>query len=610
MKSNIILKKRLIKTIEQKVHQQNMELANRSKVIEDLKVSLTLLLDKYNELKKNYDKKINTFLVAPMSKNIQNSINKETGRFNSSRLYIEKFTLQLNLKSNNNPLLIQSFKKKISLEEFEKLSESLNLANEQLKDKEKYSKMKDAEIKRLELLVKEYELIKISFEDLNKKHLELKKFNESNKIELDFFKEETERLKNDLDLLLREKFSNQELVNNSRRNYELFLEFKEKLNNLDKICLMKSEEIERLLQIETEQNELIGFIKKENYALKEENLKLKDNLVKLEDDLIKEREKNHALQKKFDEENSVKEEAINNLEKRIEIFIANELKYTDMFRQITEKTKSSYESFHRIYLDQEKIFEKKLKELKGKLDSIKMKIVMKINSKFIEGNNILNNKFTNKIVTINSSSNINPVRKISFQSKFEILGIPTKNNSTNQIIKQTINNNPITNIKISNSDAKREEEIEAEYAVIIDNFKKSINELKNDLKDKLLKIEKHDVEKNKLIYKIQNYERYMKETEKKCNESNEKTAQMELVMNQLNSKIDIMNKENLKVQKNLSLKLREEMEVREEKFKKDYLQQVSDLKNQLQQYKVENQGKSKIIEERNEEIRFLKTQIK
>jgi len=570
-----------------------------------LKVSLTLLLDKYNELKKNYDKKINTFLVAPMSKNIQNSTNKDTGRFNNSRLYIEKSSLQLNLKSNNNPLLIQSFKKKISLEEFQKLSESLNLMTEQIKDKEKNSKMKDAEIKRLELLVKEYELMKISFEDINKKHLELKKYNESNKIELDFFKQETDRLKNDLDYLLKEKFNNQELVNNSRRNYELLLEFKDRINNLDKLCLMKSEEIERLIQIEEQQNEIIDLIKKEN-------LNLKYNLAKLEDDLIKEREKSSEDNKKSVEENLIIKEKINELEKRLEKHLGNEVKYIDMFRQISEKTKSSYEVFHRIYLEQEKRYDKKLNELKTKLESIKIKIVKKINIKFMEDNNILNNKSTTKIISVNSSSNINQVRKISFQNKFDILSIPPKNKSTNQIqiIKQTTNNNPLTNIKISTTDSNREEEIEAEYTILIENYRKIINELKHDLKDKLIKIEKHDIDKNKLIYQIQNYERYMKESEKKFIESNGKSAQMELVINQLNSKIDIMNKENLKSQKNLSLKIKEEIAIKEEKIVKEHLNQLADLKNQLQQYKIENQGKSKIIEERNEEIHYLKSKIK
>lgn len=132
-------------------------------------------------------------MVAPLNKNIHNSINKESGKFNSTRLYIERSSLQLNLKNSNNPLLIESFKKKVSIEEYEKMAESLNNITDKLKDKEKYSKMKDAEIKRLELIAKEYELIKISFEELNKKHLELKKYHESVLIELDFFKEEREK---------------------------------------------------------------------------------------------------------------------------------------------------------------------------------------------------------------------------------------------------------------------------------------------------------------------------------------------------------------------------------------------------------------------------------
>ncbi len=45
-----------MKTIENKLHQQTQELINRAKVIEELKLSLTLLIDRYNELKKTTEK--------------------------------------------------------------------------------------------------------------------------------------------------------------------------------------------------------------------------------------------------------------------------------------------------------------------------------------------------------------------------------------------------------------------------------------------------------------------------------------------------------------------------------------------------------------------------
>lgn len=588
-----------------------MELANRSKVIEDLKVSLTLLLDKYNELKKNYDRKINTFLVAPMSKNIQNTINKDTVRFNHTRLYIEKSSFQLNMKNNNSPLMIQSFKRKISLEQYEKLNENLISVTELLKDKEKYSKMKDNEIKRLEVIVKEYELMKISLEELNKKHLELKKYNESNQIELDFFKEETDKLKNNLEILLKEKLNNQDLVNNAKKNYELLVDSNEKLKSSENICIIKTEEIQSLLKIQKELNETIYLLREENSALKEENNKIKENINKVESELLDEKEKRAGLESKSIEEKLSKEEIKNEYEKKIESYIKNEVKYIDMLQHIKEKTKSSYENFHKVFLDQEIRYDKKLEHLKFKLDSIKMKIVKKINRKFIEAKNILvDNKSSTKNISLNSTNSISQFRKICFQGKFEILSIPARNNSTNLIIKQTINNAPITNIRISTSEKIKGEESEVDYHTIIENYKKFINELKNDLKDKMIKLEKHDLDKNKLIYQIQNYERFMKESEKKLNDNNEKTNQMELTINQLNSKIDIMNKENLKAQKNIITKIREDLANKEENLRQDYIQQISNLKNQINQYKIENEGKSKIIEERNEEIKLLKSHIK
>jgi hypothetical protein len=45
-----------MKAIENKLQQQAIELMNRAKVIEELKVSLSIFIDKYNELKKNTEK--------------------------------------------------------------------------------------------------------------------------------------------------------------------------------------------------------------------------------------------------------------------------------------------------------------------------------------------------------------------------------------------------------------------------------------------------------------------------------------------------------------------------------------------------------------------------
>ena len=45
------------KLFEAKLKEQTIELASRSKIIEDLKINLMVLIDKYNELKKNNDGK-------------------------------------------------------------------------------------------------------------------------------------------------------------------------------------------------------------------------------------------------------------------------------------------------------------------------------------------------------------------------------------------------------------------------------------------------------------------------------------------------------------------------------------------------------------------------
>jgi hypothetical protein len=45
-----------MKTIENKLQQQTIELNNRAKVIEELKTSLSIFIEKYNDLKKSVEK--------------------------------------------------------------------------------------------------------------------------------------------------------------------------------------------------------------------------------------------------------------------------------------------------------------------------------------------------------------------------------------------------------------------------------------------------------------------------------------------------------------------------------------------------------------------------
>lgn len=572
-------------------------------------------------------------MITPIGKK-PNTVNKDSGKYNSLALFVEKSSLQIKAK-NLNPLIIQSLKRQITNEEYDKMTETLNSLLEQLKEKEKYSKMKDNEIKRLDAICKEYDTFKVVFEELSKSHLELKKYTENVKIELEFFKDKCEFLLNENNTLKNERLKNQELINSSKKNCESLLELQAKFLNLEKLYDMKNSENAELMQAQKDCKVLNLQLQQDLYALKaqlsetEKTMsEMKGNIAHLETQLGKmssiEKETSLAIKEKI--------EKINYLEKQIEIYIANETKYIHMFQEISNKTKLSYDNFHKLFFEQENKYIKKLNDFKAKIEAIKLKLIKKSNEIFIKENNLLSSKpmaiATQKKFTMAQN-------KISAQNKFEIIAINNNNISkksdslrlssqnTTEANKQKAQNNTSsliasasnTNLIIINKENQRplkipkESELEIDYNTIIEDYKKSINELKNDLKDKLIKIEKHDIEKTKLIYQIQNYERYMKENDRKYIDSVDKITQLELVINQLNSRIDIMTKENAKSHRNLLNKLKEETS-KEDQFRKEYIQQIQDLKSQLQQYKIENQGKSKIIDERNEEIKTLKSQLK
>ena len=562
-------------------------------------------------------------MVTPMSKTIYGSVSKDTGKFNNNRLFVEKFTLHLNVK-NNNPLYIQIFNKKISMEEYEKMTENISYVSDQLKEKEKYLKLKDIELKNIS---KENEEIKKINEDSNKNFIELKKNNEAAKIELDFFKDKSEELKHELDKLLLEKRNNKELIEQSRKNYECYLELQNKYSKLEKLINLKTDEIQKVLEVEKELNEVIKIFKNNEIKFLEErdlfnidkfNLKemlcdLEKQYKKLEEELKNIKLINSNLEKDKNEMIKENEIIINKLDEKLNILIKNEIKYIEMFQQISEKTKFSYDNFHKVFLDQEKKYENKIKILNEKLQNIKMKIIKKINKNFIDSQNLVLNKNDditksfiisqlNKFEIISKKKSnenlINPINSFSINSNYK------KNSSKNLIINKE-KMNSIKNLPDIISINTINKENENKIFLLEEGYKKIINELKNEIYEKITKIEKYDIERTKLVYQIQNYERYMRENEKKYQENNEKIGQTDLVINQLNSRLDIINKENLKAKKIIINKHKEELE-REEKVKKDYCQQIIDLKNQLQQYKTENQGKSKIIEERNEEIRLLK----
>jgi chromosome segregation ATPase len=209
----------------------------------------------------------------------------------------------------------------------------------------------------------------------------------------------------------------------------------------------------------------------------------------------------------------------------------------------------------------------------------------------INTNNLLKINNTSKI-NINKNSNLQPIKGPSI----------TVYNKNFHAEKE----NEKEKDKDYKDDKDNFEQKENEYLLQIETYYKQLNEIKKDLKEKVQKLEGYNIERNKLVYQIQNYERYLKEREKSLEDKTEKINQLELQLNTLNCQQELANKENIKIQKTLTEKYKDEISNKEESIKKNFFTQISDLKNQLNQYKIELQGKNKIIEERNDEIRALK----
>jgi chromosome segregation ATPase len=118
-----------------------------------------------------------------------------------------------------------------------------------------------------------------------------------------------------------------------------------------------------------------------------------------------------------------------------------------------------------------------------------------------------------------------------------------------------------------------------------------------------------EIEKTKLLYQIENYEKYIKEKELEIKSQ----KQTESIITQLNIKVEMLKKEYNKALKNNQLnsnftKIEQELSS-EKETNKDLTNKISLIEDKLEQYKIENQGKSKIIDERNEEIRKLKQEL-
>ena len=469
----------------------------------------------------------------------------------------------------------------------------------------------------------EIKLQKIKEElDNNKKDYEknensyISKINMLNK-EIEELKKEKENLEEKIKEIILNK--NKEIEKEKQNKHRMIYEEKEKnkkeIEKLNKEILLIKEELDKL--------------KKENEILKEENIKIK-----------KENEDNKEIKKVLEEYKQKEknyEKIINELKIENEKLLSQTTLHFKLIKEendeLTKNIKQLNETINIMKKKEKEYIEQKEKEKKEinidkKYSNNNLKVMRIFSNKFIFKNNNIPDIITklketekkyNELkkekenIARNNQSTILVTKEIKLlKDKYEkeMKELKEKNiNLNNQIkiikIKKTINNG-ITN-----------EEIKKVVGDITDHFNKIITATQSRYDNKLFAMKQKLVKIRGIIIK------YIKNKNKEKNEETMielKEEILKIEKEKQKMKVQISNYDiNFKKQNNEITRLKNELSEANKKLNKlnneirwnnNDKHEMNDmnkkLKKQLEMYIIENSGKSKVIEERNNEITKLK----
>ena len=365
------------------------------------------------------------------------------------------------------------------------------------------------------------------------------------KNELEGFKKK----ENDNEIIINElKLENERLKKNSALNYKLI-----------------KEENDELLKDIQKLNESINIMKKKE---KEKEIKEKE-----------EKEKEEKMKKLKEEKDKEKENNNKNKDKNYNLKVMRIYSNTFIYRNINPEISLKMKDLEKKYNELKKEKNKNNEDIKIN-DIIHLKEIKNIKEKYEKEINELKNEnisLNKKIIIINTKKNTNK----------DLL-----NNNIKKIIKDLTDNfyNNISNIqkKYENRIITMKQKIKKIKHILIKYINNKNNKKEedknlimiNELKEEIYKIEKG---KQKMEVQLSNYDINFKkqnnEITKLKNELKESYKKLDKLKNEVRwndndkSELDDMNKK---------------------------------LKKQLEMYIIENNGKSKVIEERNDEISKLK----
>ena len=446
----------------------------------------------------------------------------------------------------------------------------INTLNKKIEELEKDKEILEEKIKEIKMSKnKEIEREKqnkhrLLYEEKEKHKKEIEKYNK----ELDTLKKEVEIIKKENEILKEEnntiKKENEDNINLKKTLEEL----KEKEKNYEKIINELKLENEKLLKqttlnfklIQEENDELNKDIKKLNETIKELKTKEKEFIEKEKEK--KEKEQQKIIDKKYSN-NNLKVMRIfsnkfifknNNTSEIILKLKETEKKYNEL-KKAKEKENIALNNQNNILITKEiksikDKYEKEMKELQEKNITLNNQIKT-INIKKISSN-VITKEELKKVVT-------------EISEHFKKIMTNTQSRYENRILsmKQKL-------IKIRNTLNK----------YIKNKNKEKEGEIVVELKEEISKIEK---EKQKMKVQISNYDiNFQKQ--------NNEITKLKNELSEANKKLNKLNNE-----------------VRWNHNDKYELNDMNKkLKKQLEMYIIENNGKSKVIEERNNEISKLK----
>ena len=489
-----------------------------------------------------------------------------------------------------------TFKKKIKVQIEDNNNEIKKLKEELDSSKKDYEKKENSYISQINIINQENEKLKqknenleVNIKDLKqKKNIEVEK--EINKRK-EIIESEKEKNKKEINKI------NEEMDKLKEENYLIKKENKNILNIKNELEEFKKKEKEKELLINelNMENERLKKQSALNFKLvKEENEELIKDIKKLNEVINKMKIKEKEIVEKYNKE---KEEEIKKIKKIKEEREEKDKNKDEKYKKFYNLKVMRINSNTLIYKNTNPEILNKLKEAEKKINSLQKEKI-----KNNEANSIRNDII-----------HLKEIKSLKEKYDKEIKELKEENTSLNKKLVKININNSSNQISLNNDIKKIIKEITEHFNNIISNTQKKYEQKISSMKHKIKRI------KNMIIKYINNENN--KEEDSKIfviSELKEEIAKIEKGKQKM--EVQISNYDiNFKKQNNEIIKLKNELReahLKMDKLKKEVKWNDNDkselddmnkkLKRQLEMYIIENNGKSKVIEERNNEISKLK----